>query len=84
MGWIIAAAVIAFLLLLRVSVRAKIDGDMKLTLGVWIFRFPLYPTKEKTVKLSDYKIKKFKRNKAKLERKKSGKKKICTEAPCIF
>ena len=75
MGWIIAAAIIAFRLFLRVSVKAKIDGDMELTLGVWIFRFPLYPTKEKTVKLSDYKTKKFRNKQAKLEEKKSGKKK---------
>ena len=77
MGWIIAAAVtllLFMLFMLRVSVKAKVDGDMKLTLGVWIFRIPLYPGKEKTLKLSDYKIKKFRKKQAKLEEAKSGKK----------
>ena len=69
MGWILAAAIVALivsLFFLKVSVRVIVGGDMKLTLGVWIFRFLLYPTKEKTVKLSDYKIKKFRKNKEKL------------------
>ncbi len=77
MGWIIAAAIIALiflLLMLKARVKVKVDGDMKLTLGVLIFRIPLYPGKEKTLKLSDYKIKKFRKKQAKLEKEKSGKK----------
>ncbi len=78
MGWIIAAAIIALIFMLfmmKVSVKAKVDGDMKLTLGVWIFRISLYPAKEKRLKLSDYKIKNFRKKQAKLEEAKSAKKK---------
>lgn len=78
MGWIIAAvvAILLFMLfMMKVRIKAKVDGDMKLTLGVGIFRIPLYPAKEKTLKLSDYKIKKFRKKQAKLEGAKAGKKK---------
>lgn len=78
MGWIIAAAIIALILLLKISIKVKIVGDTKLTLGIGIFSIPLFPTKEKTLKLSDYKIKKFRKRLAKSEaedKKKSNKKK---------
>ena len=78
MGWIIAVGVVALLVMLfmmKVRITAKVNGDMKLTLGVWIFRIPLYPAKEKTLKLSDYKIKKFRKKQAKLEEDKAAKKK---------
>ncbi|MBQ2765512.1 MAG: DUF2953 domain-containing protein [Clostridia bacterium] len=77
MGWLIAAAIIALILLLKISIKVKIVGDTKLTLGIGIFRIPLFPTKEKTLKLSDYKIKKFRKRLAKSEskdKKKSKKK----------
>ena len=67
MGWIIAAAIILLLLILKISVRVMITDKATLVLGVGIFRIQLFPGKEKTLRLSDYKIKNFRKNRKKLE-----------------
>ncbi len=65
MGWLIAAAIIALFLILKISVRVRFIDDVAMTLGVGIFRIKLLPSKPKTLKLSDYKIKKFRKNQEK-------------------
>lgn len=67
MGWLIALAVVVLILVLKISVRVRMLDDVALWLGVGIFRIKLFPSKEKNLKLSDYKIKKFRKNKAKEE-----------------
>lgn len=73
MGFIIAALIVLFiliLLVLKISVRIKAEDELSLKLGIGIFRIPLYPAKEKTVKLRDYEIDRYRKNKKKLEEKK--------------
>ncbi len=80
MGWLIALGILALLtliLMLRIGIKIKLADDTLLWLGVGIFRIKLYPRREKTVRLSDYKIEKFRKNQAKKEakaKKKSDKK----------
>ncbi len=86
MGWIIAAAIIILILIvltLKVSVRVKLRDDVSLVLGIGIFKKKLFPSKEKTVRLSDYKIVRFRKNKDKQTekgKKKSKKKKSAKKA----
>lgn len=68
MGWLIAAAIILLILIiltLKLSVRVKLRDDVSLILGIGIFKKKLLPSKEKEVRLSDYKIDKFRKNKDK-------------------
>ncbi len=68
MGWLIAAAIILLILViltLKLSVRVKLRDDVSLVLGIGIFKKKLLPSKEKEVRLSDYKIGRFRKNKDK-------------------
>ena len=67
MGWIIAIAIIALILLLKISVRVDLADDTALTVGVGVFRIKILPAKPKTVKLKDFKIKKFRKSQEKSE-----------------
>lgn len=72
MGWLIALGILALFLLvlmLRIGIKIKLSDDTLLLLGVGIFRIKLYPRREKTLRLSDYKIEKFRKNQAKKEAK---------------
>ena len=85
MGWLIAAAIILLILIiltLKLSVRVKLRDDVSLILGIGIFKKKLLPSKEKEVRLSDYKIDKFRKNKDKHSQKsqKKSKKKSATKA----
>lgn len=73
-GFLIAAAIILLILFLKIGVRVRSQGETALTLGVGIFRIPIFPVKEKEIKLSDYKIAKFRKNRARLEAKEAKKK----------
>lgn len=83
MGWLIAAAIIALLLFHKVSVRVNASNDVSLTLGIGLFKKKLYPTKDDKIRLSDYKIKKFRKNKQKdnKSKKKKSDKKSKKESP---
>lgn len=75
-GFLIAAAIILLILILKISVRVGFGDELALTLGVGIFRKRLVPANEKKLRLSDYKIKKFRKIKArqaKIEEKKRKK-----------
>ena len=80
MGWLIAlgiAALFALVLMLRVGIKVKLADDTLLWLGFGIFRIKLYPRREKTIRLTDYKIDKFRKKQAKEEvkaKKKAAKK----------
>lgn len=81
MGWLIALGVVALLalvLMLRIGIKIKLADDTLLWLGVGIFRIRLYPKREKTIRLSDYKIEKFRKIEAKKEAK--AKKKAAQKA----
>ena len=68
MGGLIAAAIILLILIiltLKLSVRVKLRDDVCLVLGIGIFKKKLVPSKEKEVRLSDYKIDRFRKNKYK-------------------
>ena len=76
MGFVIAAAVILLILLFRVGVRVRSDGDLDLGLDLGLINIPLYPKKDKKIKLSDYRIGKFRKimaKQAEKERKKREK-----------
>ncbi len=74
MGVIIALAVMLLIMFLRIGIHVRSDGELALKIGVGIFKISLYPKKEKKIKLSDYKIEKFRKKQEKLEGKKSQKK----------
>lgn len=61
MGFVIAAAVILLILLFRVGVRVRSDGALGLGLDLGLINIPLYPKKDKKIKLSDYRIGKFRK-----------------------
>ncbi len=65
MGFLITAliilSVILIILALKISVRVTNGDNFTLKLGVGIFRITLTPRKEKKVRLSDYKIKKYRK-----------------------
>ena len=67
MGFIIALAIIALILLLKISVRVDLADDTALTVGVGIFRIKILPSKPKTLRLKDYRIKKFRKVQEKSE-----------------
>ncbi len=67
MGFLIAAIILAAILCLRVSVRIGVGEELSLIAGVGFIRIKIFPTKEKTLKLSDYRTDKFKKR---LEREK--------------
>lgn len=69
MGFLIALLIIVLLLFIRVGVKVRSLGNMSLAIDLGIFSIPLFPKKEKKIKLSDYKIGKFRKNKEKAEKK---------------
>ncbi len=73
MGFLIALLAVLLLILiilvLKVSVRVTSGENYTLKLGVGIFRMTLYPRKEKTIRLSDYEIKKYRKKLKKQEEK---------------
>lgn len=72
MGLLIAALIILLILLvlvLKISVKVTAGDDFALRLGIGIFKIQLFPQKEKTVRLADYKIKRFRKNIKKAEEK---------------
>ncbi len=68
-GFLIAAAIIVLILMLKISVRLKLTEDMKLAIGIGLIRLRILPSKEKELRLADYKIKKFRKDRAKLAKK---------------
>ncbi len=77
MGWIVFLAVLAFftlLIFLKISVCVISAGDFKLKIGIGIFKFTIFPSKPKELRLSDYRIDKFrKKQKKKQESEKNNK-----------
>jgi len=69
MGWLIAAVIIALILILKISVRIDLADEMRLAVGIGIFRLKILPAKKKTLRLKDYKIKKFRKNQEKAAKK---------------
>lgn len=69
---IIILAVIVLILLVAmtgITVILTADGDMICTLKILFFRLRLFPKAEKRLKLRDFKIKKFRKNRLKEEKK---------------
>ncbi len=66
MGFLIALAIILLILFIKLGVTVRSQGETSLTLGVGIFKIPIFPKKDKEIKLSDYKIAKFRKKQAKL------------------
>ncbi len=76
MGFVIAAAIVLLILFFRIGVRVRSDGELSLAIDLGIIKIPIFPKKEKSIKISDYKIKKFRENRekqAEKERKKREK-----------
>ena len=69
LGFLIALAIILLILFFRIGVKVRAGGDLSLVLDCLLFRIPLYPKKEKDIRLSDYKIKNYRHLKAKREKK---------------
>lgn len=73
MGFLIAILAILLLILiilvLKISIRITSGENYTLKLGVGIFRITLYPRGEKEIRLSDYKIKKYRKRLKKQEEK---------------
>lgn len=69
MGILITAIIIVLILCLRVSVRIGVRDELSLVAGVGFIRLKIFPTKEKKLKLSDYRIDKFRKR---LEKEKSS------------
>ena len=65
MGFLIAAIIIAAILCLPLSVRVISDGEFSLIAGIGFIRLRIFPLKEKTLKLSDYEIGKFRKKRQK-------------------
>lgn len=68
-GFLIAAAIIFLILMLKLSIRVSLTDDVSLKLCIGIFKIGIFPKKEKKLRLSDYKIKKFRKLKEKQRRK---------------
>ncbi len=75
MGFLIALLIILLLLFIRVGVRVRSMGNMSLAVDLGLFSIPLFPKKEKDIRLSDYKIGKFRKNKEKAAEKERKKRK---------
>ncbi len=75
--YIIAAIVLLFLLILflRINVVLINDGEMSVLLKLLFIKIKLAPKKKKTPKLSDFKIKKFRKRRLKEEKKLRAKQK---------
>lgn len=85
MGFLIAALILALLLSLRITVRIRAGDELRLQAGIGFVRLTLYPAKEKRLKLSDYRIDRYRRRLAKEQKppkkpKKSDSKKSSSEA----
>ena len=65
MVFLIAAIIIAAILCLRVSVRIGVDENFSLIAGVGFIKLRIFPAKEKKLKLSDYRIDKFRKREEK-------------------
>ena len=65
MGFLIAALILALLLSLRITVRIRAGDELRLQAGIGFVRLTLYPAKEKRLKLSDYRIDRYRRRLAK-------------------
>ena len=65
MGFLIAAIIIAAILCLRVSVRIGVDENFSLIAGVGFIKLRIFPAKEKKLKLSDYRIDKYRKREEK-------------------
>jgi hypothetical protein len=72
MGFLITAMVIVFILCLRISVRLRADDEMSLTACIGFIRLKLYPANEKRLKLSDYRIDRFRKKQAKIAHEKAA------------
>lgn len=80
MGFLIAAIIIAAILCLRVSVRIGVDENFSLVAGVGFIKLRIFPAKEKKLKLSDYRIDKYRKREEK-KRLAAEKKKAKKSAP---
>lgn len=63
------AALILFVLLLRPIIDIRIGEELAVTLKVLFLRIPLIPKKDKPIKLSDFRIAKFRKRRLKEQRK---------------
>ncbi len=75
LGFLIAFLIILLLLFIRVGVRIRSLGDTSLAMDFGLFSIPLFPKKEKDIRLSDYKIDKFRKNREKSAEKERKKRK---------
>ena len=69
MGFLIAAAIILLILMLKISVRLRLTEEMNLAVGIGFIKLRVLPSREKELRLSDYKIKKFRKIQAKKAKK---------------
>lgn len=88
MGFLIAAIITAAILCLRISISIVSNGEFSLAAKIGFVKINIFPTKEKKIKLSDYKTDKFrkksKKNKKvsaqKIQKEKKPKKNVDTES----
>lgn len=73
MGFLIAAAIILLILFIRVGVRVISDGSLSLGVDLGLFRIPIYPQKEKKIKLKRFRIGPFRRELERQEEKRRKK-----------
>lgn len=78
MGFIIAAAIILLIMFFRVGVRVLSDESLSVGIDLGLFKIPLYPAKDKKIKLKRFRIKAFRKDLAKQEakRRKKAEKKL--------
>ncbi|MCI8387213.1 MAG: DUF2953 domain-containing protein [Clostridiales bacterium] len=74
MGFLIAAIVIVLILSLRISVRIRAGDEMKLVAGVGFIRLTLFPRPEKTLRLRDFEITRWRKKQEKANKPKPKKK----------
>jgi len=68
-GFLIAAAIIVLILMLKISVSLRHAEDLSLAVMIGFIKLGILPSKEKELRLSDYKIKKFRKIQAKKAKK---------------
>ena len=74
LGFLIAAALILLLLCLRLSLRVVVGDSFALYACVGLFKFRIYPKREKILRLRDYDIARFRRGRLSSKKKRSGSK----------
>ncbi len=62
MGFLIAIGILLLILSLRIGVSVGFGGDLSLKIRIGPLAIPILPAKEKTLKLKDYRLKVFQKN----------------------